>query len=634
MGESESTSGGAIKSGLTTISLLALLYSVFVFLPATAWLQLTMGAGLGVSWITLIIFVEVSRLAGKPVNKQEATIIFLLSGSAIGASFFITRIWRAYYAQSPVAVLFNLTGKIPSWWASISLEAWRMRTFFHPSWAIPIFIALVMFILDMVVDITMGLVTREIYIKSMKLPFPIQQVSAMGITAVVEPTEERRNVFLVGVLVAMIYGFCLYAPPTMSQILTGVPGSAPIPWADLNNIVQVALPGASFGIATSLLALLPGLILPLSTVMSIFIGSVIIALIANPLLIKFHLTPFATEYFHGMNIAQILYRANLYAWAGPMVGVAIGAAIIPLIQNRRALIDGLKSLARVETTGQRLTLTSLPVLLALWLGASVSSVAVVMLLIPDAGIPYLLVMLGFSAGWALIWTMVDAYSIGVTGLSLQPPGQVLPIFKYSYISLGLYKGVDIWFIDPVVSVGGAGWCSTFKVCELNETDPMSYIKGYLIILPLSMILGLLYVQNFWSTAPIPSILYQYTAINWPIQATNTSLWITGKMFYAFDPAWIIGAFGLTLAGGAIISLLKIPGSIIGIAAGVNTAIPFAVTALIGAIVSKFIAWRLSEEWWSRNRRILSAGLALGESTIVVIVSVIGMLSRSLWVLPY
>jgi len=619
-----------IKSGLTITTFLAILYAVFVFQPAMVWLQLTTGGALGsISWITLLVFAEVARLLGRSITKQEATVIYLLAGVG-GTQIFINYIWRAYYSQSPITKLFGLSDVIPSWWTSRSLDAWLQRTFFHESWYTPILIGIIFLILSEAVNISMGLITREVFIKSMKLPFPLQEMSATGIVTIVEPTEERRNVFLVGVIIAIIYGFILYTPPNLMQLLTGLPGTAPIPWADMNNLIQTILPGASLGIATSLLNIVSGFILPFNVVVSIFIGSIALNIVANHLLVTLHLTHFADEYFYGMTVAQVMYRSQLYAWAGPLVGVAIGAAIVPLMQNRRAIAQGFKSLARVETSGQ---LLSLPLLLSIWLAASVASVIIVYMLIP-AGLLYLIVMLGFSLGWSFVWTMVDTYSYGITGLNLRAPNEVLPIFKYSYISLGLYKGADIWFIDPIVSTGGSGWCSTFKVLDLNETDIMSYLKAFVIILPIVVILNFIYTQNFWSIAPIPSILYQYTSIFWPISAVNTSLWITGKMFQAFDPTWIMGAFALTLGAGVVISLLKLPLSIIGIAAGLNTAIPYAVTIFIGAIVGKFIAWRFGQQWWNRNKMVFGAGIALGESLAVVILTTIGMMARALWVLPY
>ncbi|MCS7120587.1 MAG: hypothetical protein RMJ07_04230 [Nitrososphaerota archaeon] len=633
--EKSGSSEKLLRSGLTPVTVIALLYAIFVFQPAMVWLSLTTGGGLGaISWITVIIFAEIMRLSGKPISKQEATIIFLLAavgGSMAGTPFFINMIYRAYYAQSPIAKLFGIADEIPRWWASTSIEAWQRRTFLHPSWTQPIIIGIIMLILGEAVNLSMGLITREIYIRSMKLPFPMQEVSAVGIATIVEPEQEKRTIFLIGSLFGIIYGFILYGPPILNQLLTGVPSSAPIPWADMNEIIQTGIPGASFGIATSLLTLIGGFILPFSTVVSILAGSVALYMIANPLLVSLRLTGFAEEYFYGMSIADIMYRTNLHAWAGPLVGVALGAAVIPLLQARKAIAAGFRSLSKIEKGG--LSVTSLPVLLAIWLGSSVASVAITYMLIP-AGIIYLLVMLGFSVGWSFIWTMINAYSLGVTGLQIGEPRQVIPIFKYSYISTGFYQGKDIWFMDPIIGTGGAGWCGTFKVCELNDTDPISLIKVFLLVLPIVTVMGFVYVQNFWSIAPIPSVMYQYTAIYWPISATNDSLWIAGRMFTAFDPIWVAGAFALTLAGGIIIAVLKIPASIIGLAVGVNTAIPYAVTIFLGGIIGRFIEWRIGRDWWRRNRMVLSAGLSLGESTSIIIVSVIGMITRSLWVMPY
>jgi hypothetical protein len=244
-------------------------------------------------------------------------------------------------------------------------------------------------------------------------------------------------------------------------------------------------------------------------------------------------------------------------------------------------------------------------------------------------------MLVMSLGWSFIWTLIDTYSIGITGLSLTPPGTVLPIIKYSYISVsGISTYYDVWFIDPVVGTGGSGWTSSFKIVDRVDCDIMSFLKAFLIILPIVFITGFFYVQTFWSIAPMPSIMFRYTSIFWPIQAVNTSLWITGKMFQAFDPLWIVGAFVLTLAAGAIIEVIHLPISIIAIAAGLSTAIPTAVTILIGGIVGKIIRLRFGMEWWRDNNLILSAGVAIGTSVMLTALTVISMMARSLWVMPY
>jgi len=627
------TSPSKVRSGLTSASFLALLYSVLIFQPAMIWLNLAAGTQLGsVGWISLIIFVELARMLGKRLTRQEATVIFLLSGmgwSMAGAPFFIERIYRAYYAQSEIAVLFNLHDKIPPWWASLDRNAWLYRTFLHPSWYTPLLLGVAILLLGEAVNISMGLIMRQIFVKEIKLPFPMQEVSVVGIINVTERAGRQRDILLFGAIGSMLYTFAIYGPTFIYEILGYPAGEPPIPWVDFSPGIQRLLPGACFGIATDLLYLVNGFILPFNIVMSIFIGSIAIYLVGNPLLIHLNLTEFAKEYFHGMKVAQIMYRSNLYAWAGPMVGVSFAAGIIPLYLRRHAIVDAFKVLSRSEATRD---VMSLPVLLGVWLAASVASVIIAYSLVP-VGVTYLLIMLGMSIAWSFVWTLINTYSLGVTGVQLSPPQTILPIIKYSYISLGRAP-YDIWFIDPIIGVGGTGWCGSFYIADRTSTDIKSYIKTFLIMLPIIFLAGFFYVQNFWKMAPIPSIMFRNTSIFWPIRAVNDSLWITGKMFHAFDPMWILGAFLLTLGVSAIIHILKLPANIIAIAAGVGTAIPIAVTILLGGIIGKIIQMRMGADWWRENRMTLSAGIAIGSATMLTLLSVITMMSKSLWVMPY
>lgn len=626
MGSSE------VKSGLTSTSLLALLYAVLIFQPAMIWLSLSAGAGIGsVGWIALIIFAEICAMFGKYLTKQEATVIFLLAGmgwSMAGAPFFIERIYRIYYANSDVAALFGISDKIPLWWAPLSHEVWLGRTFLHPSWTTPLLIGIAMLVLGEAVNISMGLIMREIFIKSMRLPFPIQEISATGIITISERPEDKMRVLVIGSLIAMIYVVTLYGSPIISEVLGYPVGEPPIPWADFSAGIQRFIPGSCFGIATDILVVVSGFILPFNIVLSIFIGSVILYLIANPLLIHLRLTGFAEEYFHGMNISQIMYRSYLYAWAGPMIGVSLTAGLIPLYLRRRAIIDGFRALSRAGGKFSRLW-----VLLGIWMVSSILSVLIAYTLVP-LGITYLIIMLTMSLVWSFVWTIISTYSIGITGIELSPPGTIMPIIKYSYLSISGVTSYDAWFIDPIIGTGGSGWCASFYIVDRSLTDVRSYIKTFLILLPVIFIAGFAYVQIFWSMAPIPSIMFRYTAIFWPIRAVNESLWYTGRMFQAFDPIWIIGAALLTLGAGVVIHLLKLPVSTIAIAAGLGTAIPTAVTMLIGAILGRVIESIVGSKVWNENKVVLAAGISIGSALMLTLLSVVSMMARSLWVMPY
>ncbi|MBS7607043.1 hypothetical protein KEJ14_04285 [Candidatus Bathyarchaeota archaeon] len=623
---------GEFKSGLTSTSFLALLYAILIFQPAMIWLSLSAGASIGnIGWVSLIVFAELCAIFGKRLTKQEASVIFLLAGagwSMAGAPFFIDRIYRAYYAQSEIAILFGIKDKIPPWWASTSEEAWISRSFLHPSWLTPLLIGVIMLILGEAVNISMGLIMREIFIKSMKLPFPMQEIAATGILTVTERAEKGMKVLIIGAIIAMLYNLALYGQPIIADILGYPAGAPPIPWADFSTIIQGLLPGASIGIATDILVIVSGFILPFSVVLSIFIGSAIIYFIGNPLLVRLNLTNFAKEYFYGMEISQIMYRSYIYAWAGPMIGVSLAAGLVPLYIRRGAIINGFRALSRAGGK-----LSNLGILLGIWMVSSVLSVAIAYTLVP-LGITYLMIMLAMSLAWSFVWTIISTYSVGITGIDLSPPGTILPIIKYSYLSLSGITTYDAWFIDPIIGTGGSGWCSSFYIVERCSTDVKSYIKTFLILLPIIFITGFTYVQIFWYMSPIPSVMFRQTAIYWPIRAVNDSLWYSGRMFQAFDPLWVAGAALLTLGAGVLIQVLKLPVSIIAIAAGIGTAIPTAISMLIGAIIGRIIEWRLGSKTWNENKMILAAGISIGSAVLLTFLSVANMMARSLWVMPY
>lgn len=623
---------GEFKSGLTSTSFLALLYAILIFQPAMIWLSLSAGASIGnIGWVSLIVFAELCAIFGKRLTKQEASVIFLLAGagwSMAGAPFFIDRIYRAYYAQSEIAMLFGIKDKIPPWWASTSEEAWIIRSFLHSSWFTPLLIGVTMLILGEAVNISMGLIMREIFIKSMKLPFPMQEIAATGILTVTERAEKGMKVLIIGAIIAMLYDLALYGQPIIADILGYPAGASPIPWADFSTLIQGLLPGAGIGIATDILVIVSGFILPFNIVLSIFIGSVIIYFIGNPLLVKLNLTNFAKEYFYGMEISQIMYRSYIYAWAGPMIGVSLTAGLVPLYMRRRAIIDGFRALSRA-----RGKLSNLGILLGIWMVSSILSVAIAYTLVP-LGITYLIIMLVMSLAWSFIWTIISTYSVGITGIDLSPPGTILPIIKYSYLSISGITTYDAWFIDPIIGTGGSGWCSSFYIVERCSTDVKSYVKTFLILLPIIFITGFAYVQIFWYMSPIPSIMFRQTAIYWPIRAVNDSLWYSGRMFQAFDPLWVAGAALLTLGAGVLIQVLKLPASIIAIAAGVGTAIPIAISMLIGAIIGRIIEWRLGSKIWNENKMVLAAGISIGSAVMLTFLSVANMMARSLWVMPY
>jgi len=630
------TEKSLLKSGFTWRALTGLLYGILVFQPAMIWMNLSTGGTISAAWVTFIIFMEITRLTGKPLTKAESVVILNLAGMSYFATF-LDFIYREYFARSEITSGFGITKYIPGWWVPLDESTWLSRTFFQPSWLIPIGLTLLFILFQLVANLALGLLMREIYVVQEKLPFPMQQVGAEGISILVQREERGMDVFVISAGFASLYALILYAPTLLLRTLGYPAPAAPIPWADLSTGIQSVLPGASFGIATDLLFFVGGFIIPFTVVVNIFIGSAIIGIIGNYVLVSRGITQFANEYYYGMPISQMMYRSHLYAWAGPLVGVAIAAGIFPIIHRYKLFMQGIKSLTggratRAEGTHEK-PILSLPVLLAVWLGASLASVFVVYYLFPGIGVAFLILMLAFSIGWSLFWVLVNSRALGITGIEITPPGTLLPIAKYSYISMLPQARYDVWFIDPVISTGGASWCATFKFLDLVGCTVKSYLKTYFLMLPITLISAFLYVQIFWWMAPMPSVSYPNTSNYWNLNVVNQNLWMTGKIFTAFDTLWTVSAFIITGAAYFVGVITRLPVSVIGLAAGANTAIPVAFTMLIGGIFGQIMNKRFGKTW-GQSRMAVAAGISLGSSIVITVLSTAGMLAKSLWAIPY
>ena len=69
----------AARKAISWRALAAVVYTVLLFQPAMIWAELVIGPGgaLAPGLISVILFVELFRLTGNPLTKQEATILSL-----------------------------------------------------------------------------------------------------------------------------------------------------------------------------------------------------------------------------------------------------------------------------------------------------------------------------------------------------------------------------------------------------------------------------------------------------------------------------------------------------------------------------------------------------------------------------
>ncbi|HIE18880.1 TPA: hypothetical protein EYP75_04050, partial [Candidatus Bathyarchaeota archaeon] len=490
------------KSGFTWRSYLAILYAIFIYTPAVIWLSLvTVGIRLVVpiTLSTLILFVEFARISGKPLSKHESFIIMSLTGQATGI-IFTNLIYRLFFVHSDIAEYFKIADKVPYWWAPPrSSSVWIFRTFLHADWIIPITIALLANILSIISGLSLGLFARELFIEKEGLPFPMQQVHARAVITLTEREEESMNIFAVTTIIGFIYGLILYAIPFVSEAM-GVPGRfIPIPWFDFWYYVQRFFPGASFGIGTDILLIVSGLVLPFPVVLGMFIGSFFIYFIANWLLVHFGWTLWATRYTPGMNIRMILRESTLSWLAMPLIGIGIAAGLLPIFLRARDFSSAVRSMfqSKIDESEVRISGARFSIRLALlfFFASAAGATVLLWVLIPDAPIWFFLPLIVI---WPIIDTLISVRMIGVTGVGFD-----IPYLTQMAIYSSGYKGYDLWFA-PIIITEGTQWCVNFKMCQLTETSIISYLKAWVLTMPLSIIVSFISVSVFWNIAPIPS----------------------------------------------------------------------------------------------------------------------------------
>jgi len=624
------------KSGLSWRSVLAILYAVLVFSPAVIWINLvTFGVAPGgaISFFILLIFVEYTRLAGKPLTKQEAALIFGPSHLVIlGGNYFINLIYRGYFMQSDLPKLFGLNmSDIPTWWAPpATVDTLSLRTFIHPDWLVPVALVFITYYTSIAGGLFFGALGRELFIEGERLPFPIQNINAEAILTLTERDEGKMSTFSWAAFISMIYGVFLYTVPTITNALKKPVRFLPIPWFDFNYYMQMVSPGAAFGIATDAMVLATGIMLPSSVVISMFVGSFIRFLVVNPLLIKLGWTEWATRWVPGMNVTKIFQESTLYFWLNPLIGIGFAIGIVPILLRIKLFSRIVHNMFRIKFSSksdvQRISGEPFPIswLLVLFLIGCVGAIVVDLLLVPDFPIWALIL---YEIIFPLVYLLITGRSIGITGQEMG-----IPYLTQLTIMFSGYPKIDAWFL-PLRLNPGTGWLRNFKLCQLTGTTFQSYIYTQLIAFPIAIVVGFIYVSLFWLISPIPSPMFPAPAIQWPIDIANQVLWITRPArFFHLD--LLIGSFLVYGAIMAVFEFAKLPFSLVSVAVGMNSPIPIPTTMFIGVIIGKILSLMIGKEWFRSNKTTIAAGIMLGEG-IAIIFGVAGALAvSSLWSRPY
>lgn len=627
------------KPGLTTVSLLSIAYAAIVVTPILIYMSFLTGlpdpARFIPVFVSLLLFTEVGRFAGRFVSKQEAYIIYFMSQIvAFDALYWVGLLMNLYFRDAPYTKLFGIADKIPTW-AAPPLDTWavQLRTFFAREWLTPILVLLLSTVGSLLIDIGLSFIFIQLFIEIENLPFPVAPIDAQAIEVLTERTPDRMIPFATAAVIGFLYEFAVYGFPQLSEALIGTRIQlVPYPWVDLTEYFAGVLPGALIGVATDISTFAVGWLIPWESIVWIFIGSIAFYVVGNVLSLLLAdttgnpmLLRWKADWSPVARIDWLWQRSVFNLWASPLIGLSVGVGLFSLIVSLKYFKTAFSSMLRLTEAAKRKGYLPLGFILVMIFTGALVGTAVATWLYPS--------LWWF---WLLSWTLFPfiqgillARSFGEVGLGVQ-----IPYIREAFLIAFTRPGeVEPWLVPAKITTGAGIITHRIKVATLLEVRPMDYYKAYALTLPLVLALSFVFLQFFWSMAPIPSAVYPWTVISWPIASLNFSLWVS-RSIEIFRPELILASSVAMLIVSLLARYLGLPFSPIGFAAGAALTPPYAINYFMGAIVGRLLEKRLGKTYWERVRGAIIAGLFCGVGLALALTVVILMISKSAWLLPF
>jgi len=658
-----------LRKGLTWRASLAIVFSILIIQPLILYWLLTINlAPTGILvWMILLLWSELSRVFGSPLSKQELFLLLAIQPMTIAfATWFLTPIKNMYFGMDEVVRGLGISEVIPSWWAPPPNIAKSLLTekfiLFNPAMLWPIIISLFSACLWIPMDISMGYICYEIFVRQERLTFPGATAQALTISTFAERQPERIRPLLIAAFIGVIYNLLFKFLPWFIGPFMGAMGLGGVAFVqaagtvspvimvplDLTYLISPYLPGAGFAIGGDIIFYVPGLLLPLDVAIAQVIGGFGFYFIGTHLITRYNLWPPGIEWATTWSLGHIVQRSTLYFYVSILVGMSFAATIFPMILYPKPFIQAFKALSHRKNMQRQEDEEELPrlhILLLIFFGCGVGAVLMNYILAPQFPIWLLIMFILFGSFFA---SFVSAISYGVTY-----SGFALPYQKELLIYYSGYKERDIWFAPLWQSVGGALLAQSFLQADLCETRKSEYVKAYLLAMVLGILGSFIFVTVFWYISPMPSSTYPATLINWPIDATfwarfQKLIW-TGYVF-RFDlilTGFVLGAaiyclttkvfhapyILISIITGAQLGWIWYPPP--GYASLAEGPIVLSLAQLIGSILSnKVFARFFGKEKWNQIKNLVVLGLIIGDGFMELMRLTMILIVKSIWILPY
>ena len=639
------------EEGFSWKAFFGTLFIGILMMPGAIYMGLLAGQAIGpaAQWVTVILFIEVARRAQQALKKAEVFILFFMAGSLVGLPF-TGLLWNQYYARSHAA---RSNGIVVPWWVApkSSSVSYTIRSFFHPDWYPVIGMMFLTTLLGNLANMILGYGLFRMTSDIERLPFPMAPVGAQGILALCEDPADKASatgegvwrwrMFSIGGALGLAFGAVYLLVPVLTGALSGTPVQLlDIPFTDTMAKSQAFLPACATGMCWDLGMVITGMVMPFFSVLGMFLGTVV-TFILNPILYGHHILH---QWMPGQTTIPTQFSNFMDFYFSFGIGLTLAVAAIGFFFALR----GLRSRKRIAgAPGDPAPVSDVPRgrgdikpfwIFATYFLVTISYIVISMWLVGWSkntyGVFAVLLFFGF------IYTPLISYvSARMTGLV----GQVvdIPYIAQASFILSGYRGVNIWFL-PIPQANYGNMTMFYRQSELTGTKFTSVWKSQIVLMPIVVVFGLLFMSLIWHMAEVPSSVYPFANKMWDLQASTTSVMYTSTMggFSPFQQAFKPLLLGIGFVCGiGLNSVCGLFGAPIfffyGLIGGLNQGmIHYILPQFIGALVGKYYFQKKVGKDWLKYVSVLCAGYMCGAGLITVLGVGITFMSKAVVQLPY
>jgi hypothetical protein len=624
------------KNGFTWVAIAGAFFCGLLMMPGAIYLSLMTGGGIAASWVTLIIFSEVSRRAMRTMSKQELVILLMVAGAMAGGGPIGQLVWRQFFIQSDAVRDIGLLGKFPAWFSPpMGSAALTERSLWHVDWLIPIGLMVFLTVVGSIKSYTLSYFFFRLTSDVERLPFPFAAIGAQGSMALAESGERKTTwkwrIFSLGAILGLAFGAIQIGIPLITgAVLTKPIQLIPIPWYDSTILTENILPATATGLVIDLGLIISGMVIPFWAVMG-SAAALLLTLVLNPMLFHWGVL---TRWKPGMDTISTTFSNSIDFWMSFGLGIAGGIAVIGIYQTvrdvtlkvretrRRDKLEANRSLPREDIWATPPGRGDFSIWIALGLYAICAAIVVWVchLLVPGFSV---LFMIFFTFLYTPLISYINARLVGICGQSVN-----IPFVREAAYILSGYKGVEIWLAPiPIDNMGGAA--QDFRTHELTGTNFWSYVKATCLIVPLSFILSFVFWAFIWKSGAIPSDMFPFAQKMWDLNAKNTVLLYSATLdtggaqplfFQALHPLIIGGSFAFSLFAFVVMTIFKMPIMLIyGFVQGIGGMPHGFVPIVIGALIGKFYFHKkMGQKRFLEVMPVLTAGYGTGVGLIALI----------------